>query len=439
MEKDNFFPAAFDIARLRRGRRKRDSSYDRTGGNNDAFRISPGETITLTEVDGAGCITHLWFTVSHLDYYWPTRLVLRCYWDGVENPSLEVPLGDFFGVGHGVIANYTSLMLDIVTNLEEHPNQGALNCFFPMPFSSGARITITNESPLKCLSFYSYVDYELYDSIPDEMGRFHAHYRQERPADGCDGTQLSVPELIETPNLDGNGNYVILDVRGRGHYAGCTLNIDNWDLSIPTYWFGEGDDMIFIDGETWPPSLHGTGTEDYFCAAWGFPTGQHSTPFHGVSYKDPLAHTYSGKWSMYRHHILDPVTFQNSIRVTIEHGHANVSNADYSSVAYFYLEGVSEKPCPSLPESARRLPRFLKAHQESAYRRILFVFTEMQRVEEEARKRNQNFDIFQRMEPDVLDTVFTINRLYHQNQWMDAAQKADRLLQHISRIEKNLQ
>ena len=438
MKHQSFHTSPLDLACLRNYVSKRESSYDRKGGNNDAHRINPGDTITIAQVEGAGIITHLWFTVHHLDYFWPRRLVLRCYWDGAEYPSVEVPLGDFFGVGHGLVNYYSSLMLNMVGNRKEHPNQAALNSFFQMPFQNGARLTITNESSLRCLAFYCYVDYQVHKTLPEGLGRFHAQYRQECPAGGIKAEETYVHELINIPNLDGSGNYVMLDTKGRGHYVGCTLSIDNWDLSVPTYWFGEGDDMIFIDGETWPPSLHGTGTEDYFCAAWGYPAGEHSLPFHGVSYKEPNMPDYAGKWSQYRHHIFDPITFTKSIRVTIEHGHANVSNADYSSVAYYYLDRVCAEPLPGLPESDLRIARFFTPHAEIAYKRYLYLFGELQRMHELGKTRKPDFDIFGHIGPEVHDVIWSIIRLYHEGKYYETSQQADKALHLLRRMEGDI-
>jgi hypothetical protein len=159
------------------------------------------------------------------------------------------------------------------------------------------------------------------------------------------------------PNLDGGENYVILDTRGYGHFVGVVLSVDHLN-PIPKFgWFGEGDDMIFIDGEAWPPALHGTGTEDYFCAAWGYPSGKYDAPYHGVSLAGPTEGptAYSGKWTMYRFHIEDPVIFHESIRVTIEHGHDNVHASDYSSVAYWY-QNEPHPPFQPFPPAAARLP-----------------------------------------------------------------------------------
>ncbi|MCX6631115.1 MAG: DUF2961 domain-containing protein [Candidatus Solibacter sp.] len=158
-------------------------------------------------------------------------------------------------------------------------------------------------------------------------------------------------------NSDGKGNYVILEAEGRGHYAGCNLSVDHINPIKYFGWFGEGDDMIFIDGEA-TPSITGTGTEDYFCAAWGYPSGAYSMPYHGISLAGPTEgpDAYSGKWTMYRYRIEDPVMFQKSIRVTIEAGHANVHADDYSSVAYWY-QAEPQKIFAPLPGVELRLPR----------------------------------------------------------------------------------
>jgi hypothetical protein len=134
-------------------------------------------------------------------------------------------------------------------------------------------------------------------------------------------------------NVTGQGNYTILEAEGRGHYVGCVLNVHNLCETNLWNWYGEGDDMIFIDGEEWPPSLHGTGTEDYFNTAW-CPQKEYSAPYHGITLGG--GDNWGGHVSLYRLHVEDPVTFERSIRVTIEHGHANKRSDDYSSVAYWY-------------------------------------------------------------------------------------------------------
>ncbi|MCZ7547384.1 MAG: DUF2961 domain-containing protein [Anaerolineae bacterium] len=162
-----------------------------------------------------------------------------------------------------------------------------------------------------------------------------------------------IEPVWDTPNLTGDENYLILDAEGQGHYVGCNLSIHNISNKSWT-WFGEGDEMIFIDGEGFPPSIHGTGLEDYFCAAFTLP-GQFYTPYFGVSLSGTPA-TLDGKWTLYRYHIESPVAFSKSIRVTIEHGHANNRWDDYSSVAYWYQTEPHKKFPPMLPMK-ERLPR----------------------------------------------------------------------------------
>jgi hypothetical protein len=151
--------------------------------------------------------------------------------------------------------------------------------------------------------------------------------------------------------LSGEGNYLILEARGRGHYVGCNLNIHNLRATEEWNWYGEGDDMIYVDGEP-RPSLHGTGTEDYFNTAWS-PTEAYSAPYHGIVM--PGGANWSGKVSLYRFHIEDPVCFRESIRVTIEHGHNNHRSDDISSTAYWY-QAEPHEPFGLLPVE-ERLPR----------------------------------------------------------------------------------
>jgi hypothetical protein len=207
---------------------------------------------------------------------------------------------------------------------------------------------------------YYYIDYEELPELPQDTGRFHAQWRRQNPTDGISDHAMTGHTYNHAGrNLTGEGNYVILEAEGRGHYVGCHLDVDN--LRHPPYpattyretnWFGEGDDMIFIDDDVWPPSLHGTGTEDYFNMAWGFER-PYSAPFFGVTLTGEEGET--GKISAYRWHILDPVRFEKRIRVTIEHGNANWRSDDYSSTAYWY-QVEPHKPFGIMP-MRERLPR----------------------------------------------------------------------------------
>jgi len=340
-----------DLAHLRDARRRRASSWDRSGGNTDYWTLQPGETRTLAELEGAGGVRHIWITLNSAEERYPRRSVLRMYWDGAVTPCVEVPTGDFFGVGHGITAEYWSLPMTM------SPRSGrGFNCFLPMPFRRGGRVELTNDGarPLIC---YFYVDYEEYDEPVEDVGYFHAQWRRENPTDGWGGrgaphSTAEREEFWRRANLDGAGNYVILEAQGRGHYVGCNVNIDVFERQ-QNDWYGEGDDMIYIDGEL---ALRGTGTEDYFNTAWS-PTREFHTPYHGITiYSGTPDWPWSGKNSMYRWHIEDPVHFRESIRVTIEHGHANDLSNDYSSTAYWY-QTEPHAPFPSLPAPELRLPR----------------------------------------------------------------------------------
>jgi len=324
-----------DLARLRDCRRRRASSWDRTGGNADYLRIPKGATAVLADIKGAGCITHIWVTIACEDRYYLRKILLRMCWDGEVNPSVEVPIGDFFGMGHALCKHFVSLPLTM------SPSRGrGFNCYFPMPFAKGARIEVENQCETEIRAFYYYVDYEEYDELEGGLGRFHATWHRENPCKGIPDAKV---------NLMGEENYVILDAEGRGHYVGCVLSVHN----LHPGWYGEGDDMIFIDGEEMP-SLVGTGTEDYFCSSWGFGEEQFA-PYHGVSLAG-ITQDWTGKWTVYRFHIPDLIQFQKSIKVTIEHGHANDRSEDYSSVAYWYQTEPHKKFRPMLPVE-ERLPR----------------------------------------------------------------------------------
>jgi hypothetical protein len=341
-------------------RTRRISSWDRTGRNDDFVRVEAGATAVLADISGSGCLNHIWITANAEDSLYLRQVVLRMFWDGEATPSVESPLGDFFGVGHARASHFLSLPLSMITGGDPaQANQAAMNCYFPMPFAAGARLTLANESARPLRSLYYHLDFEE-RAVEAETLRFHAHWRRDHPTSatmdlGAPGVNFAQDNA--QANLHGGGNYLILEAEGRGHFVGSVLSVDHVN-PIPGFgWFGEGDDMIFIDGEVWPPSLHGTGTEDYFCAAWGFPSGKYNGPYHGVSLAGPNVGplAYSGQWTMYRFHIEDPICFSRSIRVTIEHGHANCQADDFASVAYWY-QTEPHRPFPALLPVAQRLP-----------------------------------------------------------------------------------
>lgn len=338
----------------RKSRRKRISSYDKTGGNDDRCYVKPGETFTFAEMQGAGLITHIWITVANKDMPGEyeenvmRKAYLQFYWDKEEHPSVQTPLGDFFGMGHGMTKNFVS------EPLQMSPENGrGMNCWFPMPFADGAKLTVTNEGE-SILILYFYVDYEEVDALSEEALRFHAQWRRECPTVGKEESEFSCHGdwCFTGNNLTGAENYVILEAEGHGHYVGCNLNIHNLHQNAMWDWPGEGDDMIFIDGEAWPPTLHGTGTEDYVNMAW-CPQQEYSAPYHGIILGGE--DNWKGKITYYRYHVKDPVMFEKSIRVTIEHGHNNNRSDDWSSTAYWYQQ-EPHKPFEKLAEVEKRLP-----------------------------------------------------------------------------------
>jgi hypothetical protein len=316
------------------------SSYDTTGGNRDAWPIQPGETREVFQAAGPGAITHIWFTIAAQSVNHLKELVLRGYWDGNAKPSVEAPIGDFFGLNLGSYVIYESAYLAC------SPGK-SLNCYFAMPYRKSARFTVTNDGAEPTRSFYSNIDYQAAPSLPNDVLYFHAQYRQSAP---CTPETFNGPKL----NLDGAKNYVYAETRGRGHLMGVTLGV----LQNADGWWGEGDEMIFVDGES-KPLINGTGSEDYFLGSWDFGGRDGAQPFAHRMYGAPLiaaAERTGGRYCCYRWHGDNPVTFQRSLKHTMEHGHANDRRDNFFSVGYWYqTEPYTE--FPPLAPLAERIPR----------------------------------------------------------------------------------
>lgn len=322
------------LSLLKDGESMRSSSCDPNwrDGNGDARPIEPGATLTIAQLEGPGQITHIWNTVAARERGYSRLLVLRMYWDGEDQPSVEAPIGDFFGIGHGVDQPFQSLPVTVTSDGR------ARNCYWPMPFRKSAKITVTNEGRTRIDAFYYYVDWQKLPKLPRKTAYFHAMYRQEHPAES-------------------GINYLLADIIGRGHYVGTVLNVRQRTAS----WWGEGDDFFFIDGAE-EPQLRGTGSEDYLCDAWGL--RQMATPYYGA----PLMQGYDAfaLTSAYRWHIPDPVIFQKSLRVEIEHKGVTFNEDgsmksgfeerpdDFSSVAFWY-QVEPHKPFPPIPLAYDRL------------------------------------------------------------------------------------
>jgi hypothetical protein len=289
--------------------------------------LPPGSTTTLMDVEGPGTIQHIWITVDARRY---RDLILRMYWDGEEVPSVEVPVGDFFCNSWRRRANILALPINV------NPS-GGFNCYFPLPFRQHARITIENRAPEDQGGFFYAINYAA-GPVADTEAYFHAQFRRTNP-------------------LNYGEDYMILDgVKGSGHYVGTFMA---WQQNSDGWW-GEGEFKAFIDGDDDFPTICGTGTEDYFGGAWCF-GANYSAPFLG--YQDVTTEEQSGRGMgrhgnrhlMYRFHILDPIRFQQDLRVTMQaigwrsEGRYLPLQDDIASVAYWY-QAEPHAPFPSLAD-----------------------------------------------------------------------------------------
>lgn len=320
----------------------RSSSREATGANADARPVSPGDTRTVLDTDGPGMISHIWFTLDDSEPYSLKRIVLRIYWDGESSPSVETPIGDFFGLGNGIYFRWESIVLSAGADK-------ALNSYFPMPYAHHARITLTNEGKQSLHHLYWNIDYRVYPHpLPADTLYFHAEYRQAQPNHGWTGSwyENGDPIVNYRRNLDGKDNYEWFEAKGHGQFVGVTMSI----LQNQDGWWGEGNDMFTIDGDT--PSIVGTGTEDYFLGAWDFGGSQdfllHGAPVVGKE----LAGERS---SVYRFHLDSPIPFTRSMKASIEHGHANHRSDNFYSVAYWY-QAEPHETFPPLPDMDQRIP-----------------------------------------------------------------------------------
>jgi hypothetical protein len=338
-------------------RSRRASSWDRSGGNHDFITVGSGETATLFEHDGPGCITHLYCALAFPELTDYRDAILRCYWDDEATPSVEVPLGDFFALAHARIRLMQSALVAV------NPGLGAshgLTAYFPMPFATAARITVEHrgERPLGGLlpALWYHVDYETYDRpLPADALRFHAQWRHETPTVAV-GRHPNV-QLHDGLNVDGAENYVALDAVGAGQMIGLVLQIDN----VAGGWYGEGDDMVFVDDEPWPPSIHGTGTEEIF-GGGACPAREYAGLYHGFHLIE--SPDYAGLVGAYRWFVQDPIRFTRALRWTVEHGHANNFANHYASVAYWY-QSEPHAPFPALPSRDALLPPLPPIYEEA--------------------------------------------------------------------------
>lgn len=315
----NDYVSPGNIATIKDSRMYQVSSYDTTGGNNDRINIHPGETAEIVNVEGPGVISRIWVTIDSRDPHYLRRILLRMYWDGEEEPSVEVPIGDFFGSGFEY-KHHTPMFVGM--------SSGGYYSYFPMPFNKKARIEVVNQTGEEIYAFYYQVNYhKLNEPLPDDVGYFHAQWNRD----------------IRT---DYEGNYVALSAQGEGQFVGLNYSGQSYNKSL---FYLEGDEMIYVDGEEFP-STYGTGLEDYFTSGWYFKNGEFDAPYHGLVHLDSL-----GRVTAYRHHILDAIPFKEGIDVTLEHGHGNEQVADFSTTAFWYQK-EPHKAFPPMKKAGLRIP-----------------------------------------------------------------------------------
>ena len=328
------------LAQINNRKTGRASSWDQSGRNWDLWVVPAKSSVVLADIRGPAQITHIWMT--QLNHY--RECLIKITYDDAPFASVLAPLGDFFCLGHGFVNSFQSALFSASTHFPYIQNKPcALNCYVPMPFAKRAVVELINQSD-EPHNQYFYVDYESLADFPQDMGYFHAEFRRANPFQGW-GPEVTVnSEESNIPNKEltaWENNYVILDTEGRGHYIGCNLSVTNFTRN----WWGEGDDMIWVDGYKWPPDIHGTGSEDYFNQAFGMQQNAFlhngSSIFEGGTVPAPEIELYrgdSGYQTSYVFHLENPVRFNTAIKATIEIGHANHLANEVSSTAYWYAE-----------------------------------------------------------------------------------------------------
>lgn len=306
-----------DIYRARNYEFHRVASLNPAGPDGgDVMR--PGELREIADIEGPGIVSHVWFTLSRAAEYVLKDCVLRIYWDDETEPSVECPIGEFFGLGHGRYYSYHSIPFEV-------GNARGYNCFLPMPFRKRCRVTFENSPDHGLRRLFYHINYKKVDSLPDDALYFHAQYRQAKPT-----------------SFD--GDYTVLEAKGRGHFVGLFY------YNRPAAgWWGDGGERIEVDGRVVP----GTGQEDYFCQGWSFGRNESGLRFGSPLYESADKKEFAEN-AFYRFHVEDPIPFRASFRMTMRHGIRNERrHDDYSTVAFWY-QTEPHAPFPGLPAAAER-------------------------------------------------------------------------------------
>ena len=276
--------------------------------------FAPGETVDLAKIEGAGTIRHIWMTISNRKPEALRSFVIRAFWDGQVHPSIECPLGDFFGFAHGKVESYQSAVHSL-------GQSAGMNIWLPMPFTKGAHITLTNETE-KNVTIYYQIDYTIDDPHPDGVGRLHVLFNRQNPT-----TEKVDLELLPQR-------------KGKGRFLGAIVGV----RALSKNWWGEGEIKVYMDGDKEFPTICGTGTEDWV----GLSYGLQQTPFlyNGANLsKDAYQ-------SFYRWHLPDPIYWHEECRVTIQQiawRDGLAETKDDWSTATFWYEPIPSAPLPKMP------------------------------------------------------------------------------------------
>lgn len=286
-----------------------------------AYVLDPGQTRVIMDNEGPGVIRHMWFTFRE-EYY--RDIIIRIYWDGQEEPSVQAPLGDF-------LCNAWNCRQYILAQPVNVNPAGGLNIYFPMPFKKHAKVTVENASPNEIGRFFYTINYTLED-VSDDALYFHSMWRRTNP----------VPYMEEYRVLD--------NVKGQGQFVGLFMA---WQQNNDGWW-GEGEIKMYLDGDKAFPTICGTGTEDYFGGAWGFGES-FSAPYLGFQQVTGEIQKVGGRMTLYRFHVLDPIFFKQDLKVTIQalgwrkEGRFLPLQDDIASVAYWY-QTLPHVPFPEIPD-----------------------------------------------------------------------------------------
>lgn len=272
------------------------------------LNLKAGETATIMDNDGPGVIRHVWITFNNSHY---RDIIIRVYWDGQDQPSIEAPLGDFLCNSWSSRQNILAIPINV------NP-RGGMNAYFPMPFRKHARITVENGSPSDLGGFFYTINYTL-EEVPEDALYFHAAWRRTNP----------VPYGEEYVMIDG--------ITGRGQYVGTFMS---WQQNNAGWW-GEGEIKMYLDSDGTFPTICGTGTEDYFGGAWGF-GADFSAPYLGFQQVRGKSDEVGARMTLYRFHVHDPVFFKSDLKVTMQalgwrsEGRYLPLQDDIASVVYWY-------------------------------------------------------------------------------------------------------